>query len=408
MKSALAFSAPNQLSSAPKSTASKIGICMVILASLTSSGLPSPLYAIYQAELGLTNTWVNILFSAYAVGVMLTLIVMMLWGDRVTDRRQIILGSALLLICSALCLLFAQNIGFLILGRFISGIATGSLLGSANAALLELDKGRSPKSIAILSTLSFTGGSALGPMLSGYFIKAEFYPTVIPYIVLIVLAIIAIPLFMLTAIPVAPKIKEDSGQSSWSIDPYFSIPFAVSALTLVSGWAVGSVFMSSGQLFTSQLAKVNDVFLAASLITTFQLSAGIGQVLGSRFNQTSSIIVGAIIFSGAQALMCFFALHAMTVPYSISSMFVGFGYGIAFVGATGNINKHAPAEQRAGYISAYYIIGYIFGNAVPAVSVGALIDEFSLTTSILTFTLWISFVAIVLVALSLRLRKSTR
>lgn len=178
---------------------------MVILASLTSSGLPSPLYAIYQAELGLTNTWVNILFSAYAVGVMLTLIVMMLWGDRVTDRRQIILGSALLLICSALCLLFAQNIGFLILGRFISGIATGSLLGSANAALLELDKGRSPKSIAILSTLSFTGGSALGPMLSGYFIKAEFYPTVIPYIVLIVLAIIAIPLFMLTAIPVAPK-----------------------------------------------------------------------------------------------------------------------------------------------------------------------------------------------------------
>lgn len=408
MKSTFAFPMSRKLSSSAKRTASTIGICLVILASLTSSGLPSPLYAIYQAELGLTNTWVNLLFSAYAVGVMLTLIVMMLWGDKVTDRRQIILGSALLLVASALCLLFSHNVWYLILGRFVSGIATGSLLGSANAALLELDNGRKPKSIAIIATLSFTGGSALGPMLSGYFIKASFYPTIIPYIVLIALAIIAIPLFMMTPLPLASRSKDQLSRTTWSIAPYFSLPFAVSALTLVSGWAVGAVFMSSGQLFTSQLAMVTDVFLAATLITTFQVSAGVGQLLGGRFSQTSAIVTGAVIFAGAQALMCFFALHAMTVLYSISSLFVGFGYGIAFVGATGNVNTHAPAEQRAGYISAYYIIGYIFGNAVPAVIVGSVIDGYSLAKSMVTFSLWIALVATVLIVLTLRLQRMNR
>ena len=212
-----------------KQTLSKIGICLIILASLASSGLPSPLYAVYQKQFLLSNFWVNILFSAYAIGVLVTLLAIMAFGDKVTDRRQIILFSGFLLIISALCLIFSENIWQLITGRFISGIATGSLLGSANAALLELNKHKDPRITAILSTLSFTCGSALGPMLSGFFIKLSFYPTTLPYVCLITLTMIAIPLIMLTKIPVHQHetITRETEKSSSSLKLYFSPPFIV-------------------------------------------------------------------------------------------------------------------------------------------------------------------------------------
>jgi MFS family permease len=382
--------APHSFFSTKRNALSRLGICLMISATLMSSGLPSPLYIIYQKQLSLSNTTVNILFSVYAIGVLMTLMLIIKLGDKVKDRRQLIISSALLLTLSALIMIFANNIYQLISGRLISGIATGSLLGSANAALLELHKRKDPKASALLATIALTAGSGIGPSISGFFISRNFHPTISSYIPLIVLALLSIPLVMLTKVPV-PLIdkKQQNSSQEEAINPLKSIPFLVAALTIISGWAVGAVFMSSGQLFTTKLALVTNVFLAAALMTTFQFSAGLGQLLSSKFNQLTAVISGMSLCTLAQTLMCIFALCSMTRPYEICSLFAGLGYGIAFVGATGIINSHAPQNQRAGFISAYYVAGYLLGNAIPAVSVGAFIDHFSLSTAITLFTTWI-------------------
>ncbi|MDC0611739.1 MFS transporter [Vibrio sp.] len=389
-----------------KTTLSRVGICLVILASLTSSGLPSPLYSIYQAQLNLSNTMINVMFSAYAVGVLMTLLVMMPVSDRVTDRRQLIILSSLLLVLSATLMIFSSNIDTLILGRFISGIATGTLLGSANAALLELHPKRDPKITAILSTLSFTLGSATGPLISGFLKKIDFVATTSSFCVLIGMAIIAIPLVMLTRIPVERAIPNNAQLDNViPINPLRSLPFIVSALTLVTSWSVGAVFMSSGQLFTSDLALVKDAFIAAALITTFQLSAGFGQVFSKRFNPLTAVTLGTILSAIAQILMCLSALFSYTTFYEIFSLFVGLGYGIAFVGATGIVNTYAPSAQRARFLSAFYVVGYVMGNAVPAILVGMLIDHFNLQISIISFTAWIAIVSVVLIICTRKMRQ---
>ncbi|MFM2478653.1 MFS transporter [Celerinatantimonas sp. MCCC 1A17872] len=376
---------------------SRIGICLLIASSLISSGLPSPLYPIYQKAFQLSNLWVNLLFSAYAVGVLLAMMLAVFFGDRFKDRRQLLVTGAGFILVSATTMALATSPSALICGRLLSGIATGLLLGSANAALLELHPSHDARATATLTTINFTLGSAIGPLISGFFIHLHLYPTTVSFIAIIIITLIAIPLMLITKVPVqvasSTPIKSATSEQK---SPFLSLPFLIAMCTLIIGWSVGSVFMSAGQFFTRDLAGVHNILIAASLLTAFQVVAGGGQLLSNQFHQQTAIAVGIVLCIGGQIAMCLFAIHGVKIPYEISSVVAGFGYGIAFVGATALVNHTAPPSKRAGYISAYYVMGYVFGNALPAVIVGAITDALGLRIAIILFTSWLTLLTIVL------------
>ena len=398
------LSVPNSVGT--KVLASRVGICIIIATALMGSGLPSPLYVLYQASYHLSNTWVNVLFSMYAVGVLVALMLIVSFGDKIADRRILIVSSSILILLSSIIMIFASSQSELLVGRLLTGLGTGSVLGSASAALLELDRHNNEKTTAILTTITFTLGSGLGPCVSGFLINAHWYPTITSYCVIMMLAFIALPLICLTPLPVQNSSVETTDSHSHKINPLSNRGFWVASITVIAGWSVGAVFMSSGQLFTTHLAMVTNPFIAALLITLFQFAAGIGQVSSGLIEQKKAIAYGLSLCVAGQIGMYFCAISAFTLGYQISSLLSGLGYGVSFVGATGLINREAPPSQRASFISSYYVLAYIFGNAIPSLSVGTMIDHFDLAIAMRNFTCAVFLVLILVLSLLKGLKKS--
>jgi MFS family permease len=138
--------------------------------------LPTPLYSLYQQKYDLTSLVITVIFTVYALGVLLTLL---LFG-RVSDhfgRRPILIGAFLMASVSSLLFIFAQSVSVLLLARFISGIGTGLLTGTATAALAELEPTCSPQRAARVATAANMGGLGLGPLVAGLFAQLAPDPT---------------------------------------------------------------------------------------------------------------------------------------------------------------------------------------------------------------------------------------
>ncbi|MCR8718353.1 MFS transporter [Pseudomonas syringae] len=368
-----------------------------MVAALMGSTLSSPLYPLYQSQWSLTSLWVNALFAAYAVGVVFSLTMMTRFGDRLKDRRIAIAVALFLIILGAVVMAFAPSATVLMAGRIVAGLGTGTLLGSASAALLELHPKGDVRMTALQSTIAFTLGSAGGPLLSGYFIHINLWPEHAPYLVIMALAVISMLGALSTPLPVARK-PNDLLQSRTHKRPTNDQSFLIIAtLTLVFGWCIGSVFMVSGPKVALELAGVSSTFVAASLIGGFQLSAGLGQLLGRSLYQSTAVMAGTLIALISHIGMGLFAISGMTLLFEISCVTAGLGYGISFVGATGLINRISRPEERVRLISMYYVTGYLFGNAAPTVIFGACIDAFGLKNTVLGLIVVVVIIGIYIV-----------
>lgn len=178
------------------------GLCLAMVAALMSSSLPSPLYPGYQQQWHLSSFFVNVLFAAYAIGVLAALSVMGLMADRLPDRRIAVVGAMCLTAVSAIMMAFAQGETTFCIGRTLSGLGIGLLLGSASAALLELAAGQDGRIAALQATLSFTLGSGIGPVISGVCLRFKLWQDTAPYLFILVCAITALVCVCAQPLPV--------------------------------------------------------------------------------------------------------------------------------------------------------------------------------------------------------------
>ena len=382
----------------PRASLTRCGAAMAMTAALMSSSLPSPLYATYQVQWGLSSLWISMLFAVYAIGVLASLILMSAIGDQIRDRRYALTGAACLTLVSALVMASADAPGSLLLGRVLSGLGTGTLMGAAGATLLELHPRRDIRAAAVHATIAFTAGAGLGPLISGYCLNADLHPTQLPYLAIALLALLAIPAIALTPVKITHTEKNQRNAADTADHNDYSAGrrFYLATAIMVQGWSVGSVFMASGQRFALELAQLNSVFIAAALISTFQCVAVVGQLLGGRIAQRPALFTGIVLAAAAQIGMAISALTSAALCFEICCVLAGLGYGLAFVGATGLINLISRPDNRARLLSRYYMFGYVFGNAMPALAVGAMTDGFSLAFSLAGFSGWIFVLSVVI------------
>ncbi|WP_221796450.1 MFS transporter [Oceanobacter mangrovi] len=377
---------------------SRLGAATAICTTLMSSSLPSPLYAEYQQLWSLSSFWISVLFASYAMGVLISLLMTSRYGDKVSDRRYIIVSGCALILLGNGIMAFAPGPLLLFVGRVFAGIATGLMVSSASAALLELHPNKSARVAAVHATVSFTLGAALGPVISSVMLRLDAWPLHLSYLPVCITALIAALLVWLTPVPVlkttAPEaagaddvVAESDNHKPASTTSFW--PMTLAILVLLQAWAIGSVFMASGTRFAIEIATVDGIVWAAALISIFQFLAAVGQVVGGRISQSRSIVVGVVISTLALIGAIMSAEGQFAMAFSVLICLSGFGYGLSFVGATALVNLSSGSHNRARLMSIYYIFGYVLGNAVPAMSVGAMIDAINLDWAYLVFGAWI-------------------
>ncbi|MFI5412223.1 MFS transporter [Kaistia sp. UC242_56] len=372
----------------PANRQARFFVALAIMVALLNSTAASPLYTSYRVMWSLDAFTVAFIFAIYAFGTLAALVVLGRLSDRLPDRRLLIIVSLGIVIAGALIFASAGNLATLLIGRLLAGAGTGGLTGIANAALIELDPKADARANAVLATAVFTGGCALGPVISSAALHFDAWPLHLPSILIAALALVAILGLVTASWQPASRIVETPQTVAANVVPTGRYAaFTVAAGALIIAWAVGSTFAGLGVTFVHELLKVNSQAASGVIVAAFQLVAGISQLASQRLDSNKAMVLGTTLIALA-ILACAFAIWtASPLLFVLGTLGSGIGYGAAFVGGAGVVNRIAPPDRRATWVSTFYITGYL-ANALPVLALGFLGDRLGLFGAFLCLTVF--------------------
>jgi MFS family permease len=136
-------------------------VAVAFAVTMFGTTLPTPLYVLYQEELGFGEQMITVIFAVYAAGVLAALLLFGRASDQLGRRRMLLVGLA----CAALstvAFLLDQGLALLIVGRLLSGLSAGIFTGTATAALVDLAGAGRGRRATLVATAFNVGGSAWG------------------------------------------------------------------------------------------------------------------------------------------------------------------------------------------------------------------------------------------------------
>lgn len=153
-----------------RTTATRAGTAATLITILLGTAVatvPTPVYPIYAAELGLDTLGVTATFAVFALGALLGLSAASPLASRLSRQRVYVLAAVLQLAAASVLSLSLALPGF-IAGRIITGLGAGLLAASGTALLIELSSrlpGGWATAVRALAPGSAYLGLALGPAI---------------------------------------------------------------------------------------------------------------------------------------------------------------------------------------------------------------------------------------------------
>ncbi|MGW2054167.1 MFS transporter [Streptomyces sp. NPDC001840] len=357
----------------------------VFAIGMTGTTLPTPLYGLYQEELGFSELTVTLVFAVYAIGVIAVLLLAGNYSDE-AGRRPVLLIALGFSAASALCFLFEGGLPLLFTGRLLSGFAAGLFSGTATATVLELAPPGREARAGLAATAANMGGLGCGPLLSGLLAQYAPWPLRLPFLVHLTLVGVACVLTWLLPETVRhPKRWPRPRPQGLSVPPQVRGVFAPSALAAFAGFALLGLFTAVAPSFLSRTLGIHDLALSGAVVFSVFLASTAGQALLGRVGVRRAlpggchILVIGLLLVGA-------SLAVESLPLLVAGAVCGgFGQGLAFRAGMAAVGGAAPPEHRGGTISAFFVVAYA-GISLPVVGVGALTLWLGLRTAGLAFT----------------------
>src|SRR5215211_7173435 len=343
---------------APSRSAAFVIVAAALFVLLLDGNLPTPLYAVYREEFGFSGTTLTLVFAAYTIVLIPSLLVFGQLSDRV-GRRPVIVGGLGLAALGLVLLAVAQSVAALLVGRVVQGIALGAAVGTIPAALVELEPNGDHSRAATAAVLGQSGGSAAGPLVAGALAQWAPAPLQLCYAVGVAVTVAAIAGVLTVGEP-----RPAAGR--WRLQkPSVPAPiragFARSCLTCGSVWAVGALFLSLVPSYAADLLDTSDLALLGAISAVMLSMACVAQAISLRGAMTperAQPLGLALLIAGIAALVLAFALHALPLVLA-AAVLAGTELGFGYFGSQTEINQLAPGERRgevtAAFISCIYV-----------------------------------------------------
>jgi MFS family permease len=357
-------------------------IAVVLFLFIAASAAPAPLYRVYQAQWGFSDTTLTAVFAVYVLTLLMALLVAGSLSDHL-GRRPVIAAGLLLEIITCLVFASAGDVGALFVARGVQGVAVGLTAGALSAALLDM---RPDGELApLVASTSPNAGLAFGALATSVLVQYGPSRTHLTWWMLL-----AVFVASLAAIAAMPEPGTYRPGALASLRPEIRVPrqpraaFLVAVPCIVGSWALGGFYLSLGpSLVAEQLKSTNLVWGGLSIC----LLCGVGaaaSVLRHRQLPRRMMLEGCIaLFAGGSVSIV--AIASRSPAALLAGTFIaGLGFGPVFLGAFRTIVALAPADDRAGLVAAIFTVTYT-GFGAPALAAGFATSSYGLRSTALVY-----------------------
>ncbi|WIE82707.1 MFS transporter [Curtobacterium sp. MCPF17_021] len=375
-------------------------LAAMLLVSVASSAVPSPIYPVYAAEWHLTPLMLTGVFAIYVAGLLASLLVAGRLSDHV-GRKPVLVVGGLGVALSLGLFAMADGVVALIVDRIVQGVSVGLLIGALGAALIDNSLERHPTMAGVLNGVIPPIALATGAMSSGALVQWGPAPEQLVYLLFGALLVL-----LVLALFVVPEQVQRRPGALRSLRPTISVPrssrrlFRGVAGSLVASWALGGMFLSLVPSALGTVFGITNHFAAGALIAVV---TGVGALTGlaiQRMDTRRAVLLGLVaLVLGPIVTVSFVFAHSLP-GVVIGSAIAGVGFGAGFQAPLRMLLATAAPTHRAGLLSTIYVVSYLaFG--VPSVIGGLLEPSVGLVPVIAGYGGFIVLAAVVALVLQL-------
>ena len=337
----------------------------------------TPLLHMYET-LGYSTVTADLFLGFYVVGLVPGLLLAGALSDRYGRKPLLVAGVIAGIAASILLGLGVSSAVILCLGRFLAGVSVGVAMSVGTAWLKELssapfDLVARPSAGARRPALTLTAGFGLGAGVSGALAQWGPIPSLLPYLVHIVLSLLVLrPLLR------APEtVQRSRVHGSLLLD--LQVPLAghrrfLRVVLPTAPWVFGAAAIAYAimpKLVESRLGELNLAF--ATLLTVVTL--GTGALVQPQVARLNSRTRGKALLVG-MGLMVVGVLSAVATSITLSpvlalltGIILGAAYGTTLVAGLIEIQRISTPTDLAGITGVYYSLTYV-GFLLPVAFAG--------------------------------------
>jgi MFS family permease len=362
--------------------------------------LPITLWGIWQQRLGFSTGTLALVFAVYALGTLISLILLVPLSDQI-GRRPALFVSIGLAVTSTVLYLAIDSVALLFAARFVSGMAVAITTGSGAAALRELEPHSNARRASLVTTVATLGAIGLGPLLGGVLAQYAGHPLTLVfwiYLVLLVGASVCVG-YAQETVAVAKRVRLTPNRLA--LPARARVAFAVAAAAGFCAFALLGLFSSVVPSFLGNALHERNHAIAGAIVSTIFIAATLAQLLLFRLSPTNALTLGLPLLLVGLSLIALGLWQASLAIFVGGTVAGGVAVGLSFMGSLATVNQIAEPERRAQILAAYFVACYA-GIAVPAIAVGEAADSIGAKDA--TLVCAIALTAVLLLALSARAR----
>lgn len=352
---------------------SLVFLAITLLTFLAASSAPTPLYHLYQEGLHFSAGTLTLIFGVYALSLLAALLTVGSLSDHL-GRKPVIFAALVLNMLAMLLFIHADSVAWLIAARTLQGFATGMATAVLGAALLDTDRQQGP----LVNSVAPLLGMACGAMGSSLLVEFAPLPTQLIYWALF--ALMLVQSLYVWQLPEGVSRMPGALASLWPtlhVPPQARRALWLSLPVDIAVWAMGGFYLSLAPSLVRAATGSTSNLIGGGLVAVLTLSGAV-MIFSLRNRPADKVLrLGAGLLATGVALILG-AVHSASLPlFFLATLVAGSGFGAGFLGAVRSVVPLALPHERAGLMSAFYVLSYL-AFCLPALLAGNLTRSFGL------------------------------
>lgn len=365
----------------------------IVTAVFILSNSATPLYVRWQAAIGFSSATLTVIFAAYILGLLLTLLIAGQLSDRFGRRPVLLPGVAAAIVA---CLLFADahSVAMLITARFLSGVAVGVVVSAGMAAVVDLGGPERKRQASLIASVSMVLGAGLGPLLAGGIALSLADPVLPIFAVELVVLLTALAVVLILPL----KHRGTHADHDWRLHlprvPRANHRHLLFGIAVFGpGITATSFVLALGPSLLSHLLGVTSPLIAGGMACAMFLTATGVQFAARRFSVRIIFLCGAAATLLSMMGIALAVMSSSAAVLIVAALLAGSGQGLGQLGGLTLIGLHVPGNHRAEANAVLNIGGYIPAGLMPVVT-GMIIDRAGLSLGATLFAMALASIAV--------------